>query len=145
MTAEEWLQLDDKTLALELAKVLTPGPWKHKFDPSTKPGICKCSRCAYKCGGPDRNCQTFRGVTISECNKHRKSLNCSIPDPIDSSKWDVAMEWRDKLPHRPFRQGIIDVWAACTTVCTPIDSWLMGDARPKHYLIAAALSKHEVK
>ena len=104
-TTEQWLGLDDK-LAVELAKVFTPGPWKHdweffdKFDDIENikiHAIYSCDKC-----GHTETLTTHRGLlpfsNSLRRNARRKELKkrndckpCSVPDPI-TIDWNTAME-----------------------------------------------------
>ncbi|KKL25908.1 hypothetical protein LCGC14_2400620, partial [marine sediment metagenome] len=52
-TAEQWLALDD--LPTELARALTPGPWKHHN--GGHGGVERCSKCFAKCDERNHNCE----------------------------------------------------------------------------------------
>ena len=67
-TLEEWLQLDDETLALELGKVLTPGPWKHELYWNGTRQIHECLKC--------------KNDIPSTVAPTASFINCSVPDPI---------------------------------------------------------------
>jgi len=87
-TVEQWLALGDD-LPVELAKVFTPGPWKH-------------GKMVKESGGLRH--ESFTGLcSLDVCPKCDKDWEwcevhpCSVPDPIDIKDWNTAMEWREKI------------------------------------------------
>ncbi len=76
-TLEEWLELPDAQLAVEAAKVLTPGPWRH--EPRQVWGDPPTWQCA-KCGKEEQGRQ---GEIAGDC---------PIPDPLNIDDWNVAMD-----------------------------------------------------
>lgn len=78
MKPEQWLQLGDE-LGVELAKVLTPGPWRHRDRATMDPHfVCECCKCGRK--GKTSGQLLFKA-------------DCPVPDPIKLD-WNTAMEWR---------------------------------------------------
>lgn len=133
MKTEQWLALGDE-LGVELAKVQAPGPWKH--EPMKNSGICK------KCGA--------RPVIWCEGKPFYDNDSCEPPDPIVID-WNTAMEWYRKagpqladiyferiweiLVERPHEKKFL----GCEFM--DFEMWKNECAQPKHYLIAAAMSK----
>lgn len=129
-TEQEWLKLYAENKAefkVEIAKVVTPGPWKHDVADGCEDFYC------HKCG---------------KRHKHYGPLaydgeSCPIPDPIDSGDWNVAMEvFRANADLQPLE----DIYRATLLpgfVFEPcgFTSWLVHYAQPHHYLIAAAKAK----
>ncbi len=126
MTPEQWLQLTDDKLALELVRVLTPGPWKHDAE-IDRYGFGDCRKCSDRLG------------------QKRSPEHCPVPDPI-TIDWNTAMEWRDKVQDGYLQLAMIEVWN-CTQEPKRVAGkcedglvrWLTNLTQPKHYLIAAAL------
>ncbi len=130
-TPEEWLALDD--LPTELAKVLTPKA-KHKWlEPAVYYGrsdplghVVKCQ----KCGHVKTTQEDIDG--------------CFVPDRIKID-WNTAMAWLRKSKTARKRMAI---WKALSLICRFVLGksrpvvwwWVMFDAQPKHYLIAAAMA-----
>ena len=100
-TAKKWLGYGEE-LALELAKVLTPGPWKHDMD-SRRAGVChKCKRL------PDGY--------------------CPVPDPIDIKDWNVAKYWQKRCDERKFLTAAREVFKVlypdATAIMKQVYWWL---------------------
>ena len=114
-TAKEWLAVPEDELGVELAKVLTPGPWKHKWV-SGEQGKQVCKKCHTR--------YSLQAVKDS----------CPVPDPIKVD-WNVAMEWfRESKPLKSILRSLCGPsWASAT-------SWMLVEAQPHHYLIAAAMA-----
>ncbi len=132
-TAQQWLTLGDD-LAVELAKVFTPGPRKHDFPEMRdlyRPFIIN----AY---GPCRKCRRHRMDEFT---------NCHLPDRIKID-WNTAMEWFRKVP----LLNIINILAEVSNAAIDdvedwqadeqgeVNLWFLIYAQPKHYLIAAAMA-----
>ncbi len=115
-TPEEWLALDDDELGLELAKVFTPGPWKHRWHRKPR-GFRKCTKCEMR-------------------HRDWKDELCPVLDPI-TIDWNTAMEWRDKVmagkDSTIFANNLLAVFGG--GVEGDIDE-CFAFAEPKHYLIA---------
>ena len=127
-TPEQWLALDD--LPTELAKALTPGPWKHGWVLHQDPvnNWSKCSKCD----------ATMTGVG------NNLVLPCPVPDPIKID-WNTAMKWFRKAPktdgtikimHKVYR------WATGgrATLDLTVLAWLLEQADAKMLLIIAAMA-----
>ncbi len=117
-TVKEWLALGDK-LGVELARVLTPGPWRHEWYGSTDGVLC-------------RKCYDFR-------DEETTPDLCPVPDSIDINDWNTAIEWFRKT------DGAIDclfaIWQHIDNNTEHLEmwgDWLCLNAQPKHLLIAAA-------
>lgn len=141
MTAQEWLQRYDQDkdkFAIELAKVLTPEPWKHEW------GVGGCFTFCRKC-------------QVNMIDKPRESP-CLIPNPIDINDWNVAMEWRGKIIDKYGCKVWSDAQTTIANITHPLPSLAEIDAglevvkakafysdyaQPKHYLIAAAMAKEK--
>lgn len=127
MTATEWLQLDDETLGLELAKALVPGPWSedHQWKKS-----------------PDERWEFYCSV----CDTHVDvpdvwGIPCNLPDPINIEDLNVAMKiFRDTYgSYGAARNAMLSIWKSLDDTFD-FEGWLMFEVLPKHYLIAAVLS-----
>ena len=143
MTAAEWLQLDDDTLAAELAKVLVPGPWEHVFvkddgDVST----CHCVKCGGACHGPNGKCWRGQPVTDTSCSFYTDgNMRCPIPDPIDITSWGAAMKiYRNTDHSMDCMEKLHEVVFEGVSLYDAFSVWLSQDAQPKHFLIAAAMA-----
>ncbi len=121
-TPEQWLGLGDE-FGVELAKVLTPGPYSHAIGHY---GEWICVKC--------------RTTFPSDENIPR---TCPVPDPI-TIDWNMAMKWRDKTGYLDFEYWLNEVWKPLTDFddCfyDSYDLWKDTKAQPKHYLIAAAMA-----
>jgi hypothetical protein len=120
-TAKEWLALGDE-LGVELAKVLTPGPWKHDWGNK--------SRCA--------NCARYWPEDIDS--------PCPVPDPI-TIDWNTAMEWFRKTPLLCQAVAMKCIYYVVmegdADELSEMYLWWLTFAQPKHYLIAAAMAGNE--
>ncbi len=116
-TAEEWLAIPEDKLGVELAKLRTPGPWKHST-PNRSGGRC------YKCG-----------TITDDWDSAIEGSGCPVPDAININDWNVAMEWFRQ--HNPSRTILRQVCGPHPIDCI---TWFLAIAQPKHYLIAAAMA-----
>ncbi len=126
-SATEWLALGDD-LGLELAKVLTPGPWEHDwFDNLHVPRCIKCQ------------CDDIKG--------HPEY--CTAPDPIDTTDRNAAVEMIRSLFVSPKQQAgfLTELVDVCDEA--PIDYldcepsfmlWLLFIANARELWIAAAMA-----
>lgn len=127
-TAQDWLAIPEQDLPTELAKAVTPGPWKHKRG---ERGKC------LKCG---RHVST---VAVYE------PVGCNVPDRIKID-WNTAKYWQLKCNKAIFADRLLDIYReTCTAdsidtggfyVIYKYTTWLRELAQPKHYLIAAAMA-----
>ena len=132
-TLEQLLAMPKGKLGVELAKVLTPGPWKHKWDTCGQNALNKCQ----KCGKP----------WASSSNAIKRNFSCPVPDPLDTEDWNVAMKWRDWIT-REIVNSVADemfseiskVENRCFVYGAEPTKWWLWNAQPKHYLIAAYLA-----
>ena len=129
-TAETLLALSEDELALEAAKVLTPGPYKH--EPTKGSGICKrCGVC------PSIWC---KGLAFYDDN------SCRPPDPI-TLDWNTAMKLRDKMVEKygglvwEGALGDVEMVEIHTNNIFVMDTM----SQPRHYIIAAILAAQEKK
>ena len=93
MTIKELLALSDDELALELAKVLVPGPWKHKdsrYDPVLQHGFY-CTKC-------------HRDLSNGVIQTH-----CPVPDPIKLEKLGEALERFRGFSRNELFDGMLDI------------------------------------
>ena len=122
-TAEEWVALDD--LPVELAKVFTPGPWKHaalsRLNESGRAWCRKCERwIQFGCESPKP---------------------CFVPDPINIKDWTAAKYWQGKCDRDKWYAMMEELYYAIPEdICRCPWEWIIFDAQPKHYLIAAAMA-----
>lgn len=136
-TVTEWLALSDE-LGKKLAEVLTPGPWKHYIKPIIDPEY------SYGCTKCEKKNKSYARLAFT--------ADCSVPDPI-TIDWNTAMEWRDKTVRKygakEFRRAMSRT-VMCQVNTEPKTvhlqvlfgaNWFSVYAQPKHYLIAAAMSK----
>ncbi len=130
-TAAEWLALGDE-LPVELAKALTPGPWKHKaqFGFACDHHYCKCSKCGEEWHSQDA-----------------PQTPCPVPDDIVLD-WNTAMEWRDWITCKITPTVADEIFCEiskienrCFVYGAEPKKWWLWNAQPKHYLIAAALAE----
>lgn len=133
-TAVELTTLSDEELGRVAAEVLVPKPWKHNV-----PSMClSCEKCGERLAKPGRHGFMWR---------EKDEGPCTIPDPIDVTDWNVAMEWRDKALASDrtedecykFIGAMEAIWKSGEMeLC--YDQWLLWEAQPRHYLIAAILA-----
>ncbi len=122
-TAEQWLALDD--LPTELAKVLTPGPWKHETQ-NRQGGIC-------------HKCWKRPGFNIPRPG----GKFCSVPDPI-TIDWNTAKYWQGKCDEDTFDAAMREIHAAVESYDPPrltkhgFYDWREHRATIEQRLIAAA-------
>ncbi len=117
-TAAEWLQIPEDKLGVKLAEVLTPGPWKH--------GACM---------GPVAKCTKCGEVYWDNGKFVGKGKSCSVPDPI-TIDWNTAMAWFRKA--KPLASVLRSL---CGPSWISETNWMLTEAQPKHYLIAAAMEE----
>ena len=112
-------QAEGEELSQLLGEILGDTPCRHKWNSNN---FC------VKCGFNDRN--PHNGY----------DANCPVADPIPLDDWNVAMKWRDwaikEYSKRVFNSSMIDMYSL-------EGAWLACYARPKHYLVNAALCKLE--
>ena len=82
-TAKEWLAFGDE-LAVKLAEVFMPGPWKHN-GANVVNGVCD------KCG-----------------KSYLRAASCPVPDPIVID-WKNAKYWQGKCNIIRFQKYTVDV------------------------------------
>ena len=130
-TVEQWLALGDD-LPVELARVFTPGPWKHDWDACGHNAHNKCQKCGK--------------AWASSNNAIKRNFSCPIPGPIDIKDWKVAMEWRDKAVKDKDPTMFTGILLECFGggIEGDIDA-CFANAQPKHYLIAAAMAAERSK
>jgi len=132
MTPEQWLQIPDDKLGVELAKVLVKKPWKHQEKNGAYPNR-ECVKCGKKA--------TYH----VNCEPYDKS-SCPVRDPIKID-WNTAMEWRDKVPLDSlplFLEAMETMWRL-EKIVVCFEDWAICRASPKHYLIAAAMAAEGAK
>ncbi len=123
-TTKQWLA--ERELGLEAAKVLVPGPWKHKWNGS---GAICCD--CLNCGVPQRS--------------GTRKEDCPVPDRIDVKDWNVVMEWGDKI----FNGEHDEILAMVKEAETGSKEWDIADvlrwwlrfAQPRHYIVVACMAK----
>ncbi len=149
-TAERWFALDD--LPTELGRVFTPEKeWKHDISNTYEHCEMNCFACT-KCHKCIENLSHKYISGVPGRTVYSSDEPCSVPDPIDTEDWKVAMEWRDrcveKCGARKFRDAMRKV-AMYQTNTEPATAhlqrqfganWFSVYAQPKHYLIAAAMA-----
>ena len=117
MTPEQWLKIPEQDLPVKLAEVLIEKPWKHRW--INTGGIEHCKICRE---------MWSRKAKVAECVYSIK---------ID---WNTAMEWfRKTLPRKTILRQI------CGPEWVDPITWMLAEAQPKHYLIAAARAVEGVK
>ena len=139
---KEYLAMDDKTFAVEIARVLTPGPWKHinkkpisvQFqNPPIREKIYYCSKCG----------------EIFQRDNRKMKIPCPIPDPI-TLDWNLAMKiFRDaEKQHSDINWKMEVCNAAKGYILAPHEAhapttmmwiWFCVEAQPRHYILAAAI------
>ena len=153
MTVNEWLALPDDKLGVALAKVLTPGPWKHDLvlHGSYSFTHWECRKCKQSFKTGQVKSANYTGSTGYDWCEGATKDPCPVPVPIDINDWNVAMgEYRKRGPQR------VDIylhrlWETLIRIphehkflgCEVMeyDMWKDECAQPKHYLIAAAMCK----
>ena len=136
-TAAEWLGLGD-TLAVELAKVLTPGPWKHKgkWFGVGRHHDWRCKACgkSIKYDSLDKNEQQKALIFFDE--------PCSVPDPIVID-WNTARRFKGQITDKVFDLALSKVMNAQLNNIGIgyYTQYAIHNAHPRHYLIAAALAE----
>ena len=119
MTVEEWLALSEQDLPVKLAEVLMTDHrmYARKFRTDKETVWC-CHNCA------------------GEWVENQEGKPCPVPvsDPI-TIDWDTAMEYRQKL----YTAVINEIWQQ-ENEHFGMWKWWAIFARPKHYLIAAAMA-----
>lgn len=132
METKQWLLLDDDTLGTELAKALVDGPWEHDLEEGFWDGEGTMSR-SYRC----RKCKLLVSDMVEG-----KNTECSVPNRIDITSWDTAMEY--KGANTQIHKHLYTIYYDSNTGisnATKFARWLTNAAQPKHYLIAAAMAK----
>ena len=139
MTANDWLALGDD-LGLELAKVLTPGPWEHntQIQPTGQVQCIKCCLFAYY----------WQGKYVME----DKSDACTVPDPIDTEDWNLLIDYIREtfVSDRQRSDFLIELVDMCDAA--PVDYlgtnddsdfmlWLLFITQPRKLWIAAAMAQ----
>lgn len=122
----DWLA--EKNLGVELAKVLTPGPWKHIN--GGHGGAIRCSKCFAECDESNH-----------DCSYHFHP--CLVPDAIDIKDWNMAMETYRRLGPQQVDEYLYEIWQeliqnAASVNYMSYEMWKDEESQPKHYLIAAA-------
>lgn len=130
-TPKQWLALGDKLgleLAMELAMVLTDGPWEH------------C-------------CKDVANGVCNKCSKpYSQTGECPVPDPI-TIDWNAAMEWRDKIKDTPCSREEVILFMndiARESVKDKIKtmqqlySWWIWNATPKDWLVLIACCTEQI-
>lgn len=135
-TAQEWLELyarDPHEFAVEVAKVATTKPWKHKLSPMPG-GMWKCQRCGMEIY--DNKCAAWQPSISGEC----------IPDPL-------ALDWNTAIPlarqHEDIEDYMMEVYAARMDVdgiigFAGVDYFALA-AEAWEWIIAAILAKQAGK
>ncbi len=142
-TVQQWLDLPKDERALEFAEVLTPGAWKHKYQNWTRHSehdLIFHDRCCPKCG-LCISVDVFRDRTspwmISAGPTHTP---CSVPDPI-TIDWNTAKYWQEKCDRDSWYAIMEEIYYTIPDdICRCPWEWVIFDAQPKHYLIAAAMA-----
>ena len=142
-TAEQWLALGDK-LAVELAEVLSPEPWKHEFisnpDGKSESLLDFCSKCQHDAGTLDGEMYPYMVSYKAFIAK-----GCSVPDPIKVDDWKEAKYWQGKCNPFAFREWIWHIWASQPERKGSFVEWVISIAQPADYLIAAAIAAERNK
>lgn len=124
-TTKQWLA--ERELGLEAAKVLVPGPWKHKWNGSGAI-CCDCLNCG-----------------VMQRSRTRKE-DCPVPDPIDVNDWNVAKYWQGKITKDAFDSAIWEVYRASGWGSDNEGYyWMVNYAQPSDYLRAACMAQENKK
>ncbi len=105
-TAEQWLAEQD--LPTELAKALTPGPWKHDIYNSFKHGSLTRFFCT-KCGNIIENVTGEYMSGVPGRTVYESDDPCPVPDPI-TIDWNTAKFWQGKCEQEAYIQAAIAVY-----------------------------------
>lgn len=129
-TVEQWFTTQD--LPAELAKVLTPGPWKHKRKTiSHGQGLMNTYECV-KCG--------FAFAPGVDGGSWEEGPDCSVPDPFDINDWSTAMEWFRKQDRSWSWDAMWKIFKVSDYArAISMSAWLLHIAQPKDLLIATAM------
>ena len=133
-TVQEWLELPEDERALEFGRVLTPEPWKHNNTGLGPEGITLEYPKSY-CP----KCHKEFADTADKCED--SDLYCSVPDPI-TIDWNTAKYWQGKCDRDSWYAIMEEIYYTIPDdICRCPWEWVIFDAQPKHYLIAAARLK----
>ena len=134
-TVQEWLDLPKDERALELAEVLTPGPWYHDWK---KFGVddVRCRKCDINYHLP------IEGSTDP----------CSVPDHPITIDWNTAKYWQGKCEQEVYICAAIEVYETLypgkLSLRKQVYSWLANLHKPKdarYVLIIAAMATERSK
>ena len=126
---KEYLAMDDKTFAVEIAKKLTPGPWKHDPEPDASARFI-CTRC-------NKNLEDYIYRAVPGAVEFNDLNDCPIPDPIILDP-NTAKIWQGKYEASKYYSAMRDIHSEIDCDGS-FDVWLLFDAQPRHYLLAAAI------
>ena len=106
----------------EIRKLIVPKPWKHKV-------------VGYIC----TRCKMNSGYIYSD-----KKPSCTVPDPTPLLDWSLAMKMRDEAV-KPAKLAFFleEVCRAENRMDYQFALWLVWEAQPHHYILAAILAGEE--
>ncbi|KKL05243.1 hypothetical protein LCGC14_2608010 [marine sediment metagenome] len=132
-TVQQWLDLPKDKRALELAKALTPEPWKHGNTGLGPEGITL----EY----PKSYCPKCHKEFADTADKYEGSdLICSVPGPI-TIDWNTAKYWQGKCDRDDWFGGMEQIYHERSDAYLGLQPyWIMYDATASDYLIAAAMA-----
>ncbi len=139
-TVQEWLDLPKDERALEFGRALRPGqPGKHNLAEVGKNNIedvrktGACYQSEWKCS----RCKAFFPMGVDD----GRYGDCSVPDPITIDQ-NTAKYWQGKCDRDKWYAMMEELYYAIPEdICRCPWEWVIFDAQPKHYLIAAARLK----
>ena len=144
MKTEQWLALSKDELDIVLAEVLIKNP-QHALVPCDKPKIKNVDNYTIKSHSNGKYvwCHQCRGYWLRGKEKYG---DCPVPDPIDSSDWNVAKRLQKTIPYqvrniKKWEKAMNDIWHCEEEPYYTLIHWLDWSAEPRHYLIAAAMAK----
>ncbi len=133
------LLLSEDELIRLVSELFVPKPWKHNW---SNPHVQSDSKCI-KCNEEHFYfCQEAGQTRITE-------TSCTIPDPIDVTDWNVAMEWRDKIVTQgtefqvQYGRAMMNIYFIEIREKGGWENnigWQITRAQPRHYIIAAILA-----
>lgn len=139
MTVKEWLALSDYQLAIMLEKVLPLGPGKHNWQ-------CQPERGSHP-KAEQQNWLCIKCLYYREKAARYELLEgpCLVPDPI-TIDWNTTMEWFRKS-HECLGQLREIYFIVCQEAVNrpTFPWWVLYEAQPEHYLIAAAMAEENEK
>ena len=146
------LAMSEEEQRTEIAKRLSPKPWKHIWRYENAVGgmdniatgdVWSCEKCGHEETYSRKNSGQFIPAVLD-----KKSPKCKIPNPIQESLADLAFRLRDEA----VRKSAYDWTSACVEVfrevCTDwpernFDVWWQDNSQPIHWILSALMAKEK--